>query len=285
MTNLRLSKIVLAAALMVATSGCASLPRFAHWTAVRPARMAASEVSTLDRDYASAVAAISRKDYVRALDLLQAARLEAPNDVRVLNAFGVVYDKLGRFDLSARYYAQAEALDTTHSPILANNLAYSQALQRAVDLPARLETAPAMLAALPTAPAPQAVAASAPIVVRLSASSTATATRSLPFLTGRPLYIANATGRVNGAEPVRANLVQRGWSAPRLGAEAHAVQATTTIRYPAATIVAAQALARTLPHGVRLVDCAAACNRIELTLGADSLAWPSRSAQPAPRRT
>ena len=29
------------------------------------------------------------------------------DDIRVLNAFGVVYDKLGRFDLSARYYDEA----------------------------------------------------------------------------------------------------------------------------------------------------------------------------------
>ena len=50
-----------------------------------------------DSYYASATAAIGRRDYAEALELLQAARERAsPDDVRVLNAFGVIYDKLGR---------------------------------------------------------------------------------------------------------------------------------------------------------------------------------------------
>ena len=81
-----------------------------------------------DADYAGAVSAIHRRDYAGALDFLQAARLRKGDDVRVLNAFGVVYDKLGRFDLSERYYRQARAIDPT-SAIVAGNLAYSLELQ------------------------------------------------------------------------------------------------------------------------------------------------------------
>ena len=59
--------------------------------------------------YENAVTAINARHYALALEYLQAARAQKPDDVRVLTAFGVVYDKLGRFDLSARYYAQASA--------------------------------------------------------------------------------------------------------------------------------------------------------------------------------
>ena len=84
--------------------------------------------SKIDLYYGGAVRAIEARDYARALDFLQTARDIAPDDVRVINAFGVVYDKLGRFDLSRRYYAQAKALDPT-SKVVDNNLAYSERLQ------------------------------------------------------------------------------------------------------------------------------------------------------------
>src|SRR5690349_1389137 len=79
-------------------------------------------------EYNAAVRAISVRDYGAALDYLQVARQKKPDDIRVLNAFGVVYDKLGRFDLSARYYAQAQKLDPK-STIVSANLAYSVRLQ------------------------------------------------------------------------------------------------------------------------------------------------------------
>jgi hypothetical protein len=78
--------------------------------------------------YRDAASAIAQRDYGRALDLLEAARDRDPRDPRVPNAFGVVYDKLGRFDLSAEFYAEAEALDPGSS-IVANNRAYSLMLQ------------------------------------------------------------------------------------------------------------------------------------------------------------
>jgi tetratricopeptide (TPR) repeat protein len=85
-------------------------------------------MSKIDLYYSGAVRAIEARDYAQALDYLQTARVIAPEDVRVINAFGVVYDKLGRFDLSRRYYAQAKALDPT-SKVVDNNLAYSERLQ------------------------------------------------------------------------------------------------------------------------------------------------------------
>jgi hypothetical protein len=89
-----------------------------------------SSLTTTPRDtfYESAVSAINGKDYARALDYLQEARARDPRNVKALNALGVVYDKLGRFDLSARYYAQARAVDP-ESQIVAANIGYSKVLQ------------------------------------------------------------------------------------------------------------------------------------------------------------
>jgi LytR cell envelope-related transcriptional attenuator len=124
---------------------------------------AAADVANASRPadegyYQSAVTAITNRDYALALDYLQAARDEQPGDVRVLNAFGVVYDKLGRFDLSARYYAQAGALEPG-SQIVANNVAYSRMLQGMKDpqqVPSQVASAPSNVPQTtePSLPAP-----------------------------------------------------------------------------------------------------------------------------------
>ena len=62
----------------------------------------------------------------------------------MLNAFGVVYDKLGRFDLSARYYAQAKAI-APRSMIVLGNIAYSHALQGLANHEPVLSSAPPAL--------------------------------------------------------------------------------------------------------------------------------------------
>lgn len=93
---------------------------------VRPVQSAAAPAR--DMLYESAVSAIGKRDYARALDYLQEARARDPRDSRVLNAMGVIYDKLGRFDLSARYYTQARDVDPA-SKIVASNMAYSKVLQ------------------------------------------------------------------------------------------------------------------------------------------------------------
>ena len=113
-----------------------------------------------DALYESAVSAINERDYGRALDYLQAAKAKDPHNVKALNALGVVYDKLGRFDLSARYYSQARAIEPD-SKIVADNMGYSRVLQRlmdpgaptgvaTIDLPPNL-TASAAIASTPAA--------------------------------------------------------------------------------------------------------------------------------------
>jgi hypothetical protein len=130
----------------VTAAGCLATSRPVKVTEVRTPSAPASKI---DLYYGGSVRAIEARDYAQALDYLQAARAIAPDDVRVINAFGVVYDKLGRFDLSRRYYAQAKALDPT-SRVVENNLAYSERLQglskeplafaSAADAEARLKT-------------------------------------------------------------------------------------------------------------------------------------------------
>ena len=82
----------------VGLTGCLTAP------GARPVKLTAvntpsTPVSKIDLYYSGAVRAIEARDYAQALDYLQAGRGIAPADVRVINAFGVVYDKLGRFDL------------------------------------------------------------------------------------------------------------------------------------------------------------------------------------------
>src|SRR5579871_5371589 len=140
---MRPARLALVAVIGVSLGGCALVPKawrvaFARFTAPHeriiaphPTAVAspamASALSIDDRLYEDAVHAIDIRDYASALDLLQAARNQKKDDVRVLNAFGVVYDKLGRFDLSTRYYAQAQAIDPA-SQIVRQNLAYSEVL-------------------------------------------------------------------------------------------------------------------------------------------------------------
>jgi tetratricopeptide (TPR) repeat protein len=252
----------------MAASGCATLHGERHWVGAKPVQpVVQAEFAGAEGDYAAAVSAISRRDYALALDMLQAANARKAGDVRVLNAFGVIYDKLGRFDLSARYYARARAADAG-SQIVANNIAYSAVLQDKVVLaPAR---------SLATGTTPLALAAAPPTTVRLAAATPI----NLPLMLAprrRGLEIADASGRAGGAGAIVIELARLGWSTPKAAvAEAPRVL-RTTITYAAYRAPIAQSLARTLPPGVRLVDCQGTCGGVRLTLGEDSLAWPARS--------
>jgi Flp pilus assembly protein TadD len=125
-------------ALLVSTvlafaGGCSHLPQLVSWAKVKPL-VTPADMSPVgaqaasDRLYADAVKAIDKRNYGEAIDLLQVARDSHPDDARVLTAMGVVYDKLGRFDLSDRYYAQAEKADPG-SRIVALDRRYSEFLR------------------------------------------------------------------------------------------------------------------------------------------------------------
>jgi hypothetical protein len=198
--------------------------------------------------------------------------------VRVLTAFGVVYDKLGRFDLSARYYAQAASRDP-RSGIIAADMDYSRRLQgltTAAPVPMVAEggsnrsegIGPQAVAGLQGGKAQDvAVTSAAPQKISVSIGQTAdviglrpmsrakTETPSVTktvFLTGHPLMIVDASGRNDADKPVKALLSGLGWSVAKGESARAAVRPQTTIIYQEAMGTAAKALARTLSLPTRL---------------------------------
>lgn len=230
--------------------------------------LASAEMSAQreDADYASARAAIERRDYATALDWLQAARAVNPSDVRVLNAFGVVYDKLGRFDLSERYYTQALTLDH-RSEIVIHNLAYSRGLQ------SRIVASPISWELADIKPLPQIVAIRAAQLTAVAAASAAAAPRPRHALT-----VVNATGRTGGEQLVFDRLVSLKWSLSRHQVQAAVPTATTLIRYAPAWRSQALALSRTLPGHPKLVEAAQDETGVHLVLGSDCNQWKLSAA-------
>lgn len=264
---------LLATTLCVSLSGCAStrafLSRFlpGHQPAARAELRGAYKISetspsssAADRLYARAAKAIEARDYAAALEVLQFAKQAAPDDVRVLNALGVVYDKLGRFDLSQRYYRLALAQEPG-SPVVEANVRYSSLMQ------ARQLT----LATLPEPAAPGVIEATPAVVgvpskpAFVLARGAVQAKRAGPLLVGGALALVNASG--GAAQPVQRYLASNGWSVMLATREA-GVRPTSEIRYAAAQAEVAQALSRTLPFKVAMNECAAAC-RFELIVGVD----------------
>jgi tetratricopeptide (TPR) repeat protein len=251
---------------------CAALPLLAACQApplqLRPVgtSLAGAEmnIQRADADYASARAAIERRDYAGALEWLQAARTRNPTDIRVLNAFGVVYDKLGRFDLSARYYEQALALDAS-SKVVIHNLAYSRGLQ------SRTVAAPVSWELADIAPAPQPVA-------RPEATAAAIASTTAPPRRSHSLTVVNATGHAGGEQPVFEHLARLKWSLSRRRILSAEPTAKTVIRYAPAYRTRALKLARTLPGHLEMIEADAAETGLQLVLGADSSAWRLRAA-------
>jgi hypothetical protein len=207
-----------------------------------------------DALYARATEAIRSRNYALALEVLQVSRERRPSDARVLTAMGVVYDKLGRFDLSGRYYQLAEAADPG-SKIVAADQAYSAALQRMsqtggapiVDVP---HAAPAQLASLGAA-----------------SLFTASATPE-PLQIGHPIELRNASGDAAASAAVRAALIRKGWRVA--GGASETTSNATVLRFPARATRMATGLAATLEFPVRLEPCND-CDRIELVLGHDSI--------------
>jgi Flp pilus assembly protein TadD len=139
---------LLAGALLAGLGGCAHFPQkfaslFGHAKAVPADIGQVGPYAAEDRLYADAVSAIDKRSYGEALDLLQVARESRPTDPRVLTAMGVVYDKLGRFDLSDRYYDQAEQADPG-SRVVAMDRRYSMMLRNAGQAAQHMDSGPVL---------------------------------------------------------------------------------------------------------------------------------------------
>ncbi len=239
-----------------------------------PAPLVAPGALPDDGLYADAAHLIEARQYAAALDVLQVSREKAPNDVRVVNALGVVYDKLGRFDLASRYYAQAETMDPG-SPVVRQNEAYSAMLKAAAHGEAQPQLAAAAPPATPATPAygPSVGAGLvqvAPGVLRIQALAGPKPV-ALAQASGHPLLLVDASGVHDGAEPIRIRLVSLGWTAR--SATAAPREAESRIVYAAGDASEAQALAKTLAVKVRMDACSDGCQGVRLILGADSLTW------------
>ena len=259
---------------------CALLPKHHAFAKITPI---STPIAQSDREddglYADAVRAINARDYATALDHLQSARQRDANDIRVLNAFGVVYDKLGRFDVSAHYYALAAAIDPS-SAIVTQNLAYSTLLQHA----AQRDSGPALAEAQPKPGAVGRIVEIAPGIARFDGPIGAPPQITLPRgITGHPLALVDAAGG-HSIEPVRLELTRLGWTAPRLAERMAPTQPQSKIIYPAAARVVALALARTLPRHVDMLVCADGCESVQLVLGQDSAGWKYRASRDAAHR-
>lgn len=277
MSRFLFMRIALASACVaMLTGGCAHSFRHSRPVSIRPIAPSTPSGSAPAfanaTFYGAAVKAIEARDYGRALDMLQSANTQAPRNIAVLNAFGVVYDKLGRFDLSARYYAQARDLDP-NSGIVGRNMAYSDRLQGKSNLTSADNWLAAALNLPELAITPSAAKAQPPYELALATAPT-------PFQvirvadsgvapTERGLRIVDASGTEGRAEQVRLALIRRGWSANPVHATRSGGQPATTIVYPGQSLVIAQALQRTLPFQAKLTACEAGCETVTLVIGAD----------------
>lgn len=83
---------------------------------------AADPYETGKKQYADGLFGMALKNF-------RVALVRAPNSIDRLNAVAATYDKLGRYDLSERYYARALAVDPK-SVLTLNNVGYSFLMQK-----------------------------------------------------------------------------------------------------------------------------------------------------------
>ena len=270
------TRVALLATTAMLLSGCAAVPKYLAWlkpgrekpaVEVQPVR-ASTETASIDpteRLYRSAVSAIEDRDYGLALERLHFARERSPQDVRVLNALGVTYDKLGRFDLSTRFYAEASAV-APDSPVVTANLAYSHLMQRKYDEVRTAAVTPTrQYVELKTAPKP-AVLNTASRTLTLAKAETSLLKRATPALVGRPLLLVDAGG---GATKVKTQLASLGWSVRPLIERGEASK-DSRIVYPIEHKAVALALANTLPFRTAMAVCEDNCRGVTLVLGEDA---------------
>jgi len=263
-------------AMAVNLSGCTTASRIWARITERPAKLEIRPIKTdlaslkstttpVDRLYGQARRAIGARDYGTALDLLQMAKQRDPRDVRVLNALGVVYDKLGRFDLSDRYYQAALEVEPTSTIALAN-VEYSHKLSGRYREQATFLADAKIEPVLPLAPPSLRVMATPEPTFALA--SAAPVKRLEPLLLGSSLVVVNATGRVGGEQPVMMYLASAKWSVSP-ATPTGAVKATSEIVYSNQHRALAESLARTLPFPARLKPCGETCEGVQLVVGAN----------------
>ena len=119
---MRLASTLLAVMLGILTlPGCSLMPF--DWFSSNADSVAADTADPRVR-YAEGRAHLAADRLGLALSAFQRAHFESPADSQIVNALGVTYDRLRRFDLAQKYYRQALLLDGGSASTL-NNLGYS----------------------------------------------------------------------------------------------------------------------------------------------------------------
>jgi tetratricopeptide (TPR) repeat protein len=261
-----------AACLSLGLAGCLQGLMPSHWVRTGPASNPWTSLPPADpSDYDLALQAIDRGDYATALSTLQIARAHAPDDVRILNAFGVVYDKLGRFDLSARYYAQA-LKGAPNSEIILSNQKYSSALKNQSEFISEAISKESTK-----------IRQNENEIIKTERPKDHSDTQlkaDYKIAYGKGVNIINSSGNQDRAELLRQRLQSLGWSVPESLADPAPAARKTTIIYPRGRRIVAQVLAITLYGRPALVDCLNRCSTISLTLGSDTDGWPLRPRGP-----
>ena len=115
------------AAIGFAVLGATSL--HARTQPIAGVRLSESQSTAVSSDpYQTGRGLLASGDVTGAIAAFRAALSETPQSVDALNALGVAYDRMGRYDISRSYYDSALAI-APDSPLVLNNLGYSLFLQ------------------------------------------------------------------------------------------------------------------------------------------------------------
>jgi len=224
--------------------------------------------------YQAAILAMKKRDYVTALEKLQIARMQDPDDARPLNALGVAYDKLGMFDVSGRFYGEALAIEPGSVTVL-HNLAYSLELQRQAAIWRR---APMPAAAEAVSAPAGSVAVEAPVPETNVALSTDAAPALPPKPSRERLMIMDGSGSGRVGDSIRRLLLSKRWVAGKRNLKSGPRLDESIIRFEPRQEKLAIALSLTLPVRLPLVPDEFV-EGVVLNLGEDSLDWRIRDAR------
>lgn len=304
----RAVRSVLALSTMIACAACAAAE-------FSPRLVAAATTPDAGSDETVRLAEVQfrRGNVALALQHYRKAMRAAPANIDAFIGVAACYDRMGRFELSRRYYEEALALDPSDRRVR-HNFALSLRLQGREGEAARFlaETAPptAQPAASITVPLPPSIqeqprsAAAKVRLQRLSLNEVAIVTApsskraaamvaelgatlmratgqevewrldDAPPQTTHRLRLLNGVGRRGLAARMRGYLGDRGFARATIG-DAALRPRRSVIVYPKGARAAAGALAERLPFRARLRESARAKDLL-LMLGRDSLAFDDR---------
>jgi hypothetical protein len=290
----------LASVLLLTLSSCMA----SKSVEIRP--VGAASPVTADEAYAEAKRQLERGNIGLAIDGFRKAVRRSPESVDAMNGLAVAYDRLGRFDLSRRFYELALAAQPSNAKVR-NNLAISLKMQGRNEEAAALRAestgvqVAVTLAPLP-AREPAAVVRDGPRLERLSTQEIVLVTiggpsREIQITLDDPaprasapqisppvaattrakpsgLLVMNAVGRRGQAKRLRHYLAGVGWREVAVGDSKQRL-VRSVILFPRGERASAEHLANTLPFRPRIAQSTRSA-RLILVLGRNATAFDDR---------